>query len=278
MTSGAPPPAKKSLGQCFLTDQSYAQDIVAALQIEPDDLIIEIGPGRGFLTQQLVQSAAEIWAIELDDRLIEPLVKTFAERKNFRLLHQSVLDIDLATLLPVGRVVKIVGNLPYHLAAEILYMLFKHARVARHDLDLGWVTRAVLMIQREVADRVVAKPETKDWGKLSVFAQLEADVQMVTIVPATAFRPQPKVDGGVIQLDWLRLPPYYPHDFQLLERVLRWCFSHRRKMLKRSLSSLPGVHPFWQHCALDFRRRPETLTPQEWVQFCDCIAQAQQER
>lgn len=273
--SGALPPAKKSLGQCFLVDQHYARDIVHSLQIEENDLIIEIGPGRGVLTQFLVQSPATILAVEIDQRLIELLNSKFAQHPNFRLIHENFLDTALDKLIPSGQSIKIVGNLPYHLAAEVTYKLLEFARANRHQADCGWISRAVLMIQKEVANRVVAKPDTKDWGKLSVFVQLEAQAHMVLTVPASAFRPEPKVDGGVMQLDFLRIPPAYPLDIKLLERVVRWCFSQRRKKLKNTLAGLPTVHPHWQlHENFDFERRPETLTPAEWVSLCDTISRA----
>jgi 16S rRNA (adenine1518-N6/adenine1519-N6)-dimethyltransferase len=275
MKAGAPPPAKKSLGQCFLVDQFFAQEIVAALQIAAGDVVIEIGPGRGVLTQLLVATPAEVIAVEIDNRLIEPLQTKFKDAANFRLLHEDFLDTTLAAIVPVMRTVKVVGNLPYHLAAEVIYKLMEFARATRGDSGGAWIERAVLMIQKEVAERVVAAPDTKAWGKLSVFAQLEGQAHMILTVPASAFRPEPKVDGGVFQLDFYRLPPVYPQDRKLLERTVRWCFSQRRKMLKRSLSGLPGVHPHWQNSALDFKRRPETLTPAEWVELTDIIAAAQ---
>lgn len=274
MKSGTLPPAKKSLGQCFLVDQSYARDIVDALHPAADDVIIEIGPGRGVLTQYLVETAAQIVAVEIDNRLIDPLREKFAKRSNFKLLHEDFLQTSLAAIVPAQRTVKVVGNLPYHLAAEVLYRLFEFARAQRGHSPQQWIQSAVLMMQKEVADRVKAMPDTADWGKLSVFAQLEARVDPLFVVPAGAFRPEPKVDGGVIQLSFWQLPPTYPVDMQLLERVVRWCFSQRRKKLRNSLAALPGVHPFWERADLDFNRRPETLTPAEWVALIGVIAAA----
>lgn len=266
------PPAKKSLGQCFLVESRYAQEIVAALGIRKDDTIVEIGPGRGFLTGELLKSpAAKVIAIEIDQRLLSVLQEKYAGEPRFELHHADFVDSDLASLLPQGPV-KVVGNLPYHLSAEIIYRLLEHARQARHDATLTWIEMAVLMTQKEVADRITAGPGTKTYGKLSVFVQLEANAFPVITVPAGAFRPQPKVDGGLIRLDFLKLPEAYPRDLKTLERVVRYCFHQRRKMLKRTLSSLAGVHPFWQEAKLDFTRRPETLTLAEWVHLADTIS------
>ena len=184
------------------------------------------------------------------------------------------MDLDLASLLPAGRPIKVVGNLPYHLSAAIIYKLLEHARSARLDSSLPWIELAVLMIQKEVADRIVAGPGSRTYGKLSVFVQLEADAHMALTVPAGAFRPQPKVDGGVVRFEFLKIPPAYPLDLQIMERMVRYCFHQRRKMLKGTLSSLSGIHPHWQAAELDFTRRPETLSLREWVLLADTVTEA----
>lgn len=264
------PHAKKSLGQCFLTEKQYARRIAAALQTSSGDTVLEIGPGRGILTQELLQTGAAVQAVEIDKRLIEPLKERFSDNPKIEIHHGDFLEADLDSLLDWNSV-KIVGNLPYHLVAEVLFKILKHVRRARHEGKIPWIETAVLMMQKEVADRVVAAPGTKACGRLSVFAQLEARAELLFTVPAEAFRPKPKVDGGVVRLDFFRLPPVYPIELGLLERMVRFCFSQRRKMLKTSLSSLPGVHPHWQQADLDFRRRPETLSPSEWTELADAV-------
>jgi 16S rRNA (adenine1518-N6/adenine1519-N6)-dimethyltransferase len=271
------PPAKKSLGQCFLVEARYAQEIVGALNIASDDVILEIGPGRGFLTAELLKSkAARIIAIEIDQRLLETLKDKFASESRFELHHADFVDSDLASLLPTERSIKVVGNLPYHLSASIIYKLLEHARAARRDSSLPWIEMAVLMTQKEVADRIVADPGSRTYGKLSVFVQLEADAHTVLTVPAEAFRPQPKVDGGVVRFEFLKIPPAYPQDLQIMERMVRYCFHQRRKMLKGTLSSLSGIHPYWQSAKLDFTRRPETLSLSEWVLLSNTVTEAQE--
>jgi 16S rRNA (adenine1518-N6/adenine1519-N6)-dimethyltransferase len=268
------PPAKKSLGQCFLVEHDYARQIVSALGLTAADTVLEIGPGRGMLTEELLQTGAKVIAVEIDQRLLEPLQHKFGSRPNFTLRHEDFLDTDLTAILPAG-ISKVTGNLPYHLVSEVLYKLFVHTRKARLDSAMPWVECTVLMMQKEVAARVAAKPSTKAWGKLSVFAQLEAFTNYMFTVPAAAFSPEPKVDGGVVRMDFLRIPEAYPQDYPLMERIVRWTFHQRRKMLKSSLSGLAGVHPFWQESALDFTRRPETLTPAEWVALSDLVRHAQ---
>jgi 16S rRNA (adenine1518-N6/adenine1519-N6)-dimethyltransferase len=253
------PPAKKSLGQCFLVETHY---------------ILEIGPGRGFLTAELIKSkASRVIAVEIDQRLLKALKDKFASEPRFELLHADFVESDLASLLPTDGPIKVVGNLPYHLSASIIYKLIEHTRAARQDSNIPWIELAVLMTQKEVADRIVAGPGSRTYGKLSVFVQLEANAHSVITVPAGAFRPQPKVDGGVVRFEFLKIPPAYPQDLQVMERMVRYCFHQRRKMLKGTLSSLSGIHPYWQSAALDFTRRPETLALSEWVLLANTVVE-----
>lgn len=271
------PPAKKSLGQCFLVERGYAQQIVDALGLATDDTVLEIGPGRGILTAELLARGARVIAVEIDQRLLEPLRAQFGGNERFSLRHEDFLNTDFAELLPPGSS-KVAGNLPYHLVSEVLFKLFAHAKRARQDANLPWISAAVLMMQKEVADRVVAKPGRKAWSRISVFTQIEAHAHPMLTVPAGAFRPVPKVDGGVVRLDFMRIPEVYPKDFQVFERIVRYTFHLRRKMLKSSLAGLAGVHPFWQESDLDFTRRPETLTVAEWVALANVISEAQARR
>jgi 16S rRNA (adenine1518-N6/adenine1519-N6)-dimethyltransferase len=269
------PPAKKSLGQCFLVEVRYAHEIISALNIRPGDTVLEIGPGRGFLTGELLKSdASRIIAVEIDQRLLNTLKEKFSSDSRFELLHADFVEADLYSLLPGEGAIKVVGNLPYHLSAAIIYRLLEHARVARHNPEIPWIELAVLMTQKEVAERITADPGSKTYGKLSVFVQLESNVTPALTVPAEAFRPQPKVDGGVVRFEFLKIPPTYPHDLQIMERIVRYCFHQRRKMLKRTLSSLSGIHPHWRSARLDFTRRPETLTLREWVELADTVSDA----
>lgn len=263
------PLPKKSLGQCFLTEKQYAHDIVDALQIRAGDTVVEVGPGRGVLTELLVETPARIIAIEIDDRLQDVLRDKFGRRENFSLVHADFMEYDLSQLAGSSPL-KVIGNLPYHLSSGIIYRLLEHNRAARSDATLPWFLLGVLMMQREVAERMAAKSGSRTYGKLSVFVQTEADVNLHTIVPASAFRPMPQVDGGVVQMNFIREPEHYPTDYKLFERIVRFVFSQRRKMLKSTLSQLAGVHPFWQKIEFDFTRRPETLSPAEW---CDFVSQ-----
>lgn len=271
------PPPKKSLGQCFLIEQEYARRIAQTAASSGIKTVLEIGPGRGILTRELLSSVPEVLAVEIDRRLIDTLQSEFGNHNGFSLRHEDFLDAAFEQILPPGECM-VAGNLPYHLVSEVLFKLFKHAQSARKNPDLPWISRAVLMMQKEVAERVAAVPRKKAWSRISVFAQIEAATQYLFTVPAAAFRPMPKVDGGVVQLDFYRLPPVYPTDFTVFERMVRYTFQHRRKMLKSSLAGLAGIHPFWQEADLDFMRRPETLSCAEWTRLADTVACAQRRR
>ncbi len=249
-----------------------ARRIADALEISQGDCVIEIGPGRGILTRHLAASPARILAVEIDQRLLPKLRKLLSNCANVEIRHADILEIELAQLITKGPA-KLIGNLPYHLVSEILFKLFRHARLAREDEEMPWIERAVLMMQHEVAQRVIAAEGNKTYGILSIFCQIEARVESLFRVPATCFRPKPKVDGEVLRFFPYRRPPVYPQNWQMLERVVRWCFHRRRKMLRTTLASLAGVHPFWQEAPLDFSRRPEELSPAEWVVLADGIWQ-----
>jgi 16S rRNA (adenine1518-N6/adenine1519-N6)-dimethyltransferase len=278
LKSNLTPPPKKSLGQCFLTERGFACQIAAALGLAAGDSVLEIGPGRGILTEELVKSPARVVAIEIDGRLIESLREKFP---TIELKHRDFLECELdeAFTPPTPPLQgggtdanKVTGNLPYHLVSEVLFKLFAHVRLARCDTRRPWISTAVLMMQKEVAERIVSPQGSKTYGLTSVFTQLEGTANLMFTVPAEAFKPEPKVDGAVVRLDFYKIPPAYPENFQVCERILRYCFHQRRKMLKRTLSQLAGIHPFWQNADLDFTRRPETLSPEEWVTLSNVIS------
>jgi 16S rRNA (adenine1518-N6/adenine1519-N6)-dimethyltransferase len=271
------PPPKKSLGQCFLIEREYARRIAQAAAASGTKTVLEIGPGRGILTGELLSAVTEVVAVEIDRRLIESLNTKFGTFAGFSLRHEDFLDVAFEQILPPGECM-VAGNLPYHLVSEVLFKLFAHAQSARKNPAMPWISRAVLMMQKEVAERVTAVPGKKTWSRISVFSQIEAATQYLFTVPAAAFQPVPKVDGGVVQLDFYRLPPAYPADFTVFERMVRYTFQHRRKMLKSSLAGLAGIHPFWQEADLDFTRRPETLSCAEWTRLTDTVAHARLRR
>jgi len=201
--------------------------------------------------------------VEIDRDLCELLNRKFGESQKFHLLEQDFLTVDLkelATEWP-GFHLAIVGNIPYHLTSPILFKLFDETDV---------VSQAVLMVQKEVADRMVAPAGGKTYGLLSIYSQLFADVQYLFTVPAKLFSPRPKVDSAVIKLNFRKNVLAQFSDFTFFRRVVNHCFRHRRKMLRKSLSMLFDSELI-RKFPLDLTRRPEQLTLDEWKQLVNIL-------
>ena len=267
--------AKKSLGQNFLQDRTFLDRIVAAAELTPDDIVLEIGPGQGVLTRELVARAAGVVAVELDDRLITPLRAMFATQLDrVQIVHGDILELDpvalvdqLASQLP-GRETappyKVVANLPYYITSAAL----RHLLEARRP-----PTRAVLLVQLEVAQRICAEPG--DMSLLAASVQYYARPQLVQRVPAGAFRPVPKVDSAILRLDVYQEPAVAvaPDAFFA---VVRAGFGQKRKQLLNSLSAglgrpKPEIAAALACAAVDPMRRAETLSLGEWESLCRCL-------
>lgn len=223
MSFKAPP--KKSLGQHFLTDRSYIDKIVMAVNPQPGDRLVEIGPGQGAITFPLLRRHGELTAIEFDRDLITPLMEASEGVGRLTIIHKNVLDVDFGKLAGDGRI-RLVGNLPYNLSSPILFHAIEHA-ASIHDM--------VFMLQKEVVDRMAAEPGSKVYGRLSVMLQAYCRVDSLFVVPPGAFRPPPKVDSAVA-----RLVPREPSaigiaDHRRFEEVVRAAFGQRRKTLRNAL-------------------------------------------
>ncbi len=216
------PPALKQLGQNFLIDPNIVRKIVDAAALRPDDTVLEIGPGRGALTRLLCARAARVVAVEIDPLLCTYLREVLAECRTLTLVEADALQWPFDDL-PDGTVV--VANLPYYVSTPLLFRLL-------HERDR--FARAVLMLQSEVAQRLVAQPGTKEYGVLSVMAQIQAEARILFRVSPNCFRPRPDVESSVISL--VRRPDALPAELLgRVERVVRRAFAHRRKTLVNSL-------------------------------------------
>lgn len=247
---------RKKWGQNFLQDKNIARKIVAALEATPATAVIEIGPGAGALTEFILQTGASYLGVEIDSRLAEGLRQRFSGYPNFTLVEADFLEWDLAAALQKRPQTpwRVVGNIPYNITSPILFKLFDYAE----DLET-----AVLMVQKEVAERLVARPPGKEYGLLAVNGQLFAEIKLLFRVPAGRFFPRPKVDSAVIKLYFKKgVQARFP-EFQLFKTVLRHCFQHRRKMLRKSLSMLFPAR-FVATLNFDLTRRPEQLSIPEW--------------
>ena len=254
---------KKKWGQNFLKDKNIARKIVRAAQATPENLIIEIGPGRGALTDLLLDCGAPYLGIEIDPRWATELRERFSAHPNFTLMEQDFLETGLAEVFQryPGKKPLIIGNIPYNITSPILFKLFDHA----DDLQT-----AILMTQKEVGERLKAPPATKDYGLLAINGQLFAEINYLFTVPARLFFPQPKVDSAVIKFRFKKSVQTQFRDFPLFKDVLRHCFQHRRKMLRKSLSMLfPSLQ--LSKLSVNLTRRPESLSIPEWVELAESI-------
>lgn len=270
---------RKGLGQNFLVDRNIVAQIVAAAHLTPRDVVIEIGPGLGVLTCALADAAKSVVAVEVDAGLVRWLNDLFRERDDVHIVHADALEVDFRRLLasfppdPGGRY-KLAANLPYYITTPLLM------RLLEEKLPLAAM---VVMVQREVAQRMTARPGTKEYGALSVAVQLRADVELVAVVSPNVFFPRPAVDSAVVRLA-LRPPPEEVRDESLLFAAVRAAFAQRRKTVRNALKSAAkrgGERPPWPETAvepalaavgIDGERRGETLSGIEFIRLANALA------
>ncbi len=260
--------AKKKYGQHFL-EAGWADKLVAKIDPRPEDRFIEIGPGPGALTVRLALRVASVTAIELDADMVSTLQPRLPP--NVTLVHADFLEFDMSALASRGPF-RVAGNLPYNVSSPILFRLIDAHRTTGCLLD------ATLMVQREVADRIVASPGTRDYGVLSIFIQMHADVRHLLSLPPGAFRPAPRVHSSVVNLRF-RPPAVQVADVQLFEAMVRSMFTQRRKTLLNALGPFASSIGREPGAALDAagiarRRRPETLQLAELAGLADYFASA----
>lgn len=222
---------QKKYGQNFLIDTHVLEKIISSAEITSDDMVLEIGPGIGTMTQYLAQAAGKVVAVEIDKALIPILEDTLAGFDNVTVLNQDILKVDIAELARQengGRPIKVVANLPYYITTPIIMGLFeKHVPVKS----------ITVMVQKEVADRMQVGPGTKDYGALSLAVQYYAKPYIVANVPANCFMPRPKVGSAVIRLDRFEEQPVKANDEKLMFRIIRASFNQRRKTLANGLKN-----------------------------------------
>lgn len=264
---------KKSLGQNFLTDDNILRNIVGAASLNKEVSVIEVGPGIGALTRHLAESAKKVLALEIDHRLIPILKRTLHDYSNVEVVHEDVLKADLQSLIKnhfePNEDIMVVANLPYYITTPIL-MRFLTENVP--------VKGMVVMIQKEVAERLQAKPGEKSYGSLSIAVQYRADASIVMTVPKTVFVPPPNVDSAVLRLDVLKEPKVQMKDEDFFYKVVRAAFAQRRKTLLNNLmnnllqkSQKDMLLQFLDDIGIDPMRRGETLTIQEFARLSDAL-------
>jgi 16S rRNA (adenine1518-N6/adenine1519-N6)-dimethyltransferase len=254
---------KKSLGQNFLIDANQQRRIVAALAAGPADTVLEIGPGQGALTRHLADAAGRLVLVELDDELAAALQREFAAAPHVSVVHADFMAVDLRELIDDVAALKVVGNIPYNITTPIIFRLLERA------------TRPaciVLMIQKEVADRILAPPGGGDYGALSVGVRSVARVERLFNVGRGAFRPVPRVDSSVIRIEPLVPPPLSGAEERDLRELTRTAFSWRRKQLQKILRTAPayaleaaGIGLLEGDTGIDLELRPEQLDPASFI-------------
>jgi len=256
--------AKKSLGQNFLVDPNLQRKIVDAVGVEPRDEVVEIGPGQGALTRHLAERAGRLVVVELDDALAVSLEAEYGDRPHVKVVRGDILQVELADHVPSMERLKVVGNIPYNITTPIVFHLLRRPRPQV----------IVLLVQEEVADRMVAPAGTGEYGALTVGVQSVARVEKLFRVGRKAFRPVPNVESAVVRLTPLAPPPLDPEAEARLRVLVRAAFQWRRKQLGKILRSHPDLElgpEVWtdvlERMEIVPECRPERLTPAQFVEL-----------
>ncbi|MBI3316083.1 MAG: ribosomal RNA small subunit methyltransferase A [Candidatus Omnitrophica bacterium] len=266
---------RKKLGQNFMVNSRELEWIARELSFAAGDTVVEIGPGLGFLTRFLLDRGAEVVAIEKDAEMARRLPAVF-RGATLKVLKEDILKVDLSRTLKIKGKVTVVGNIPYSITSPILEWLISQK---------ACVSEAIFTVQKEVAERLTARPGNRSWGPLSAFLQFHARVVFLKKIGKAAFFPCPKVDSAVVRIEFLASPSAAVADGRFFFKVLRTAFQKRRKTLLNSLAGVPAprssedltkpaLTAAFAKLGLDPRRRPETLTLQEWAALANFLVEA----
>lgn len=255
---------RKRFGQHFLHDRSVISRIIAAINPQADDHLVEIGPGLGAITLPLLEKVNELHAVELDRDVIPLLQEKAAASKGRLSVHQSdALKFDFGKLAEeIGKPLRLAGNLPYNVSSPLLFHFLKYRDVI-HDMHF--------MLQKEVVDRMAAPPGGKEYGRLTVMLAVDCEITPLFNIKPGAFNPPPKVDSAVVRLKVREQPPFPLPDRALFAKLVTQAFSQRRKTLKNTLKGLVPAENIIA-CGIDPQTRPETLTAEAFARLAAAIA------
>lgn len=266
---------QKKFGQNFLIDGHVLDKIIAGAGVTKDDMVLEIGPGIGTMTQYLAEAAGKVVAVEIDRNLLPILQETLADYDNVKVIHADVLSLDLEKLVQEengGRPIKVVANLPYYITTPIIMALFEQ------HVPLANVT---VMVQKEVAARMKSGPSSKDYGALSLAVQYYAEPYIVANVPCNCFMPRPNVDSAVIRLTRYEEPPVQVKDEKMLFKIIRASFNQRRKTLQNGLNNSSELNFTKDQIAAAIAEagfspsvRGEALTLEQFAKLTDILLKA----
>jgi 16S rRNA (adenine1518-N6/adenine1519-N6)-dimethyltransferase len=257
---------KKSLGQVMLVDNEVAREIVLTAGFKPEDRVFEIGAGRGILTAFLIEKGIQTICCEIDRQMVEVLKGRFGHKENFKVLQEDILILDLDKIFP-REDFQVLGNLPYHLTSEILFKFFDYVKILWDNKEHPRVKTLSIMIQKEVAQRLLSDPGQREWGVLAIYTHLYGEVERLLEVPAECFNPRPKVDSTVVKITFRNSYPFEIQDYSLFQKLIKVSFGKRRKMLKNTLYGLDLPHDL----DFDLTRRPETLAVEEFAFLANAI-------
>jgi len=263
---------KKRLGQTFLYKRFIAEEIVRLADIKSNDIVIEIGAGLGLLTFPLAGKGAMVVGLEYDTALVS-ILKKIIENKNVEIIRVDALHFDYKEVFTKHKTrLKIIGNLPYYMTSPLIFKLLKLKSI---------IATIIIMLQKEVADRIVAQPGCRDYGTISIFSQIYFDVSKQLTVTNDCFYPRPMVDSEVVEFNIKDKPLVDVKDEQLFEKLVRASFSKRRKTFLNTMKganylnrSKQKIMQAIEHTGIDPQRRPETLTVSEFNSLCNHIMTA----
>jgi len=259
---------RKRWGQHFLIDRNILNKIIQTANIGKEDVVLEIGPGLGEMTAGLSKKAKKVIAVEIDSRLVGILQNKMKDYPNVEVIKGDILKLEFNELLHREKVpVKVVANLPYQISTPLLFRFIESKKL---------FLTLTLMLQKEVAERMMAPSNGKEYGPLSIFVQLTLDVSIRFFIKPSAFFPPPKVESAVVHMVWKEKPMIKTDDEEWFRRVVKACFGYRRKTLinalKHSALSLPSdAEAKIKKIGIDPQRRPETLSIQEFARLADAL-------
>lgn len=261
---------KKRLGQHFLCEMPTIKKIVDSIEIDGDDIVLEIGPGPGFMTRWIAGLAKVVYAVEKDASLIDIAKSELADCTNIVWIDDDILSIDLGAVAPAAKV-RIAGNLPYNISSQIVFWMIGHR---------GRIRNATIMLQKEVAIRICAKPGGKDYGILSVMSQAFARCERLFDISRSNFVPPPDVTSSIIRMDFENAP-HRVRSYDDLSRIVKAAFGKRRKTLRNALLGSRdlrldenGLDDALLRCKIDGRRRPEALSVDEFISLSQALAKS----
>ena len=250
---------KKSLGQNFLIDENISRKTVSLLDIDPNDEFLEIGPGYGSLTKYILEKTKYLTCVEIDSTIAEKIATGYPSLK---IINDDILNISLSELIGSQKKIRIVGNIPYNITSQIIF----------HIIDQReFVKDLTMMIQLEVAQRVVASPRTKAYGILSVITQAYSKPTLLFKIPPTCFFPKPRVDSGIISFDFSKTHNAKIKNHNIFRKLVRTTFAKRRKILSNSIKDLSDNFDY-KTIHFDFTKRAEELSVEEFIELSNMVS------